>query len=69
MSLFEDVYGAMTADEKAAYEASLADLELHSKQRDCPAGCGCVEFFDDRDSENMTGGFGVAGCDCARCNG
>lgn len=66
--LFDKLWPDATPEERADYERSKEDYSAHMGQRPCPEGCGCTEFFDDRQPEKSTGGFGVAGCRCARCD-
>lgn len=68
MDLFERIKADWSPEQYAEYERTLADIREHEKQRACPERCGCTEFYDDRTNE-VTGGFGVAGCACDRCNG
>lgn len=51
------------------YQGFLADYRAHGQERPCPEGCGCIEFYDDRDPDVPDGGFGIACCDCTRCQG
>ena len=69
MSIFAKFYPEATPDEMARHAAIVAEYKAHHGQRPCPSGCGCTEFYDDREPDMVTGGFGVAGCNCDRCNG
>lgn len=69
MGLFEKIFDNATPAEREEIERYRADIEAHFGQRPCPEHCGCTEFFDDREPDEVTGGFGVAGCECPRCNG
>lgn len=68
MSLFEQLYPNASDEDRARHKTMVAELREHAGQRPCP-DCGCTEFYDDREPEKVTGGFGIAGCACDRCNG
>lgn len=68
MGLFEKLKKDWTPEQHASYAVVSAEIREHSKQRPCPEGCGCTEFFDDRQPDEPTGGFGLAGCPCERCD-
>lgn len=67
--LIDLLFPDATVQEKLELSALSAERQKHFGQRRCPRGCGCEEFYDDRHPDVVEGGFGVAGCQCPRCNG